>query len=111
MGALKTPILLVFGALAGAYAEESKLDLMPEVQAFVTKAKSLGWKEAGLPKPNTNLELTFALKLQNTGTLKERLQQISDPSSPEYGKYLTREQVQSLTGPRQEDVEAVKKVL
>jgi uncharacterized repeat protein (TIGR03803 family) len=53
------------------------------------------------------LELTIALPLRNAAELNELLQQIYDPSSPNYHKYLTPEQFAQRFGPSQTDYDAL----
>ncbi|XP_030639575.1 tripeptidyl-peptidase 1 [Chanos chanos] len=57
------------------------------------------WVHAGRVSPVEEVELTFALKQQNVERLRELLQQVSDPDSDQYGKYLTLEEVTSLVRP------------
>lgn len=47
------------------------------------------------------------LKQENKEELKNKLDAVSDPKSSEYGKYLTREQVEAMTAAKPEHIEAV----
>jgi len=51
----------------------------------------------------TNLYLAVGLPLRNTEELTTLLQQIYDPSSPQYRHYLTPEQFTEMFGPTEED--------
>ncbi|XP_054653099.1 tripeptidyl-peptidase 1 isoform X2 [Dunckerocampus dactyliophorus] len=57
------------------------------------------WTCVGRLKPSETVELTFALKQQNVDLLEETLKSVSDPDSPQYGKYLPLEEVASLVRP------------
>lgn len=58
-----------------------------------------GWVSLGRVDPEEELSLTFALKQRNLERLSELVQAVSDPSSPQYGKYLTLEDVAELVQP------------
>ncbi|XP_048215399.1 tripeptidyl-peptidase 1 [Perognathus longimembris pacificus] len=58
-----------------------------------------GWASLGRVDPEEELSLTFALKQQNLERLSELVQAVSDPNSPQYGKYLTLEDVAELVRP------------
>ncbi|PRP89109.1 peptidase S8 and S53 domain-containing protein [Planoprotostelium fungivorum] len=61
-------------------------------------------------QPNQQEELTAVihLKQENKEELKNKLDAVSDPKSSEYGKYLTREQVEAMTAAKPEHIDAVK---
>ncbi|KAG5857478.1 hypothetical protein ANANG_G00019880, partial [Anguilla anguilla] len=59
------------------------------------------WSHAGRVAPSDRVELTFALKQQNVDRLRTLLDQVSDPDSPQYGKFLSLEEVASLVRPSQ----------
>eukprot|EP01041_Mallomonas_annulata_P009123 gene9123-18895_t len=50
----------------------------------------------GAPHPDTIHEVTFAVRLQNLDKLELLVNDVSDPDSPNYGKYWTRQQVADL---------------
>src|SRR5208283_4577688 len=54
-----------------------------------------------------SLRLTIALPLRNESKLDEMLQQIYDPQSPAYHKFLSVGEFTDLFGPSQEDYNAV----
>ena len=56
---------------------------------------------------STNLHLAIGLSLRNKEALTNLLQQIYDPTSPNYHKYLTPEQFTEQFGPTKQDYEAV----
>ncbi|KAL0969626.1 hypothetical protein UPYG_G00230010 [Umbra pygmaea] len=59
------------------------------------------WAHVGRVTPTEELDLTFALKQQNVEQLEELLHLVSDPSSAQYGKYVTLEEVSTLVRPSQ----------
>ena len=59
-----------------------------------------------LPGPK-RLQLAIGLPLRNQEALANLLQQIYDPSSPNYRHYLTPEQFTEMFGPTEEDYQAV----
>lgn len=76
-----------------------------------TPAVASSWTVAG-PTPRASLiELTFAVKQQGTQELHDALMRVSSPSSSEYGKHLTNQQVQAMTAPAPEHIDTVLKFL
>ncbi|KAJ8341691.1 hypothetical protein SKAU_G00339820 [Synaphobranchus kaupii] len=59
------------------------------------------WIDAGRVAPSDRVELTLALRQQNVDRLRELLELVSDPHSPQYGKFLSLEEVASLVRPSQ----------
>mmetsp|Transcript_7180 Transcript_7180/g.11684 ORF Transcript_7180/g.11684 Transcript_7180/m.11684 type:complete len:415 (+) Transcript_7180:72-1316(+) len=78
---------------------------------FLEKAQAFGWVSTGPVPEHQHIELTFWLKLTHTHELKEILSKVSDPQSPDYGHYLTKDQADSLTKPTAEHIAVVKKAL
>lgn len=72
---------------------------VPSVVAHLTA-------ESALPATN-NLTLAIGLPLHNTDVLSNLLQQIYDPSSTNYHKYLTPEQFTARFGPTEQDYQTV----
>ncbi|PNI79563.1 TPP1 isoform 3, partial [Pan troglodytes] len=70
-----------------------------------------GWVSLGRADPEEELSLTFALRQQNVERLSELVQAVSDPSSPQYGKYLTLENVADLVRPSPLTLRTVQKWL
>jgi tripeptidyl-peptidase I len=58
-----------------------------------------GWKRVGSPSDDQVLKLQISLAQSNVSYLSSTLQQISDPDSPCYGKYLDRDEVYDLFKP------------
>jgi hypothetical protein len=55
------------------------------------------------------VRFTVALKLHNKPAMKQHFQAVSDPRSASYGKYLSREELDKMYGPKPEEKLAVKK--
>ena len=73
------------------------------------ETKNPNWKAS--TRSDEKIQLTFALKQQNSQNLEKMLLDVSTPSSKNYGKLLTLDQVNKLTAPRPENLETVKKFL
>ncbi|XP_067401007.1 tripeptidyl-peptidase 1-like [Emydura macquarii macquarii] len=58
-----------------------------------------GWSHVGRVAPLDELVLTFALKQQNVEHLAKLVGRVSDPDSPQYGKYLSLEELGALVQP------------
>ena len=57
------------------------------------------------------IELSFAVKQNNTESLFAALEAVSDPSSASYGSHLSNQEVQAMVAPLPEAVQAVMKHL
>ncbi|KAH0000484.1 subtilisin-like protein, partial [Aureobasidium melanogenum] len=66
-----------------------------------------GWSVSGTPDASQSITLKLAVKQQNIDQLEGLLKSVSDPSSPNYGKYYTADQVNALFGPSTGSVDAV----
>ena len=66
-----------------------------------------GWSVSGTPSDSDAITLSIALKQQNIDQLESLLASVSEPSSPNYGKYYTADQVNALFGPQTASVDAV----
>jgi hypothetical protein len=53
------------------------------------------------------LKFVFAIKMRNVDALEKVFWAVSDPSSPQYGKFLSAQEVSGLVAPAPADVEAV----
>uniref|UniRef100_A0A7S4S9L0 subtilisin n=1 Tax=Alexandrium monilatum TaxID=311494 RepID=A0A7S4S9L0_9DINO len=69
------------------------------------------WRNAGPAERGETLELSFFVRQQGLAELERTLLRVSSPSSPEYGQHLRNEEVQRLTAPRAEHLEAVEAFL
>ncbi|KAJ7628119.1 subtilisin-like protein [Mycena rosella] len=66
-----------------------------------------GYTSLGPVSLNQTLTLRFALTQGNITGLEQRLLQISSPSHPDYGKWLSKDEVNAHVTPTQETVDAV----
>lgn len=86
-------------ALQCVYARESRHEgpVMP-----------CGWRESStVVAEDTTLTLFFTLRQQRLDELRRIAHAVSDPHDAEYGQHRTKEEVDELTMPRGEHVEAV----
>lgn len=67
-----------------------------------------GWSVAGNTNPDTILKMQIGLKQSNVKGLEQKLLDISNPSSPNYGKWLNKEQIDSYVKPDEASVNMVK---
>lgn len=67
----------------------------------------VGWKYVERVSPKDQILLTFALKQQNIDKLKEKLEQLSNPASSQYGKYLSLDQLSRMIQPSKKTLQAV----
>ncbi|KAI0713828.1 family S53 protease [Earliella scabrosa] len=66
-----------------------------------------GFSLRGAAEPESTIKLRLALVQSNFPELERRLMDVSTPSSANYGKHLSKAEVQQLVAPRQESVDAV----
>ncbi|KAH8985684.1 subtilisin-like protein [Lactarius akahatsu] len=65
------------------------------------------WVSLGHPPPGITIDLYIALKSHRENALRDTLYQVSEPSHPRYGAYLTNEQLAGLIAPHPETLELV----
>lgn len=92
---------------ASAVDQHAAVRLGP-MSVFETAIVPSKWTEAGNAHPQTTLELQIGLKQSNMEGLEAKMLDISNPSSPNYGKWLTREEIETYTKPQVESVDLVK---
>ncbi len=76
-----------------------------ESRAGAPKGK---WKRGERVDPDAIVPLRIGLAQSNLHTGYDRLMDVSHPSSPNFGKHLTAEQVHALFSPSDETIEAVR---
>ncbi|XP_075440416.1 tripeptidyl-peptidase 1, partial [Ascaphus truei] len=59
----------------------------------------VGWTNTGRVAPSDEVTLTFALKQQHVNKLKDLVGRVSNPKSPQYGHFLSLDEVMSLVQP------------
>ena len=101
---LKISVGLAFlcATIFSGLAAQGMVALPGHVPAAVSRLKP-----AGLLSPSANLNLAIGLPLRNKAALNGLLQQIYDPSSPNYHHYLTPEQFTARFGPTEQDYQKV----
>ncbi|KIK66625.1 hypothetical protein GYMLUDRAFT_37782 [Collybiopsis luxurians FD-317 M1] len=62
---------------------------------------------SGTPDPDTPINLNIALTAQDMAGLEQKLYDVSDPTSPSYGQYLSYEETKAFAGPTPDTVAAV----
>ncbi|XP_078728268.1 tripeptidyl-peptidase 1 [Lampetra fluviatilis] len=67
-----------------------------------------GWHPLGDVAPDSEVELTFALKQQNVEALLAVLDRVSDPASENYGRHLSLDEVGELVRPSEETERTVR---
>jgi len=86
---------------------ESRVEIEPTYLDFEGIAAKKGWKKLDRAEPTAQLEMTVALTLRNVDILEDRLLAAATPGNPEYGHWMTKEEVEELTSPDQNAIEAV----
>ncbi|OCH90803.1 family S53 protease [Obba rivulosa] len=66
-----------------------------------------GFKWSSTPSPSTVLQMRLALVQSDPAGLERALYDVSTPSSPSYGNYLTREEAAAFVAPTSETQQAV----
>ena len=85
-------------ALASPIVDRAAQDLGPnKVVEKVTPPSQ--WKSTGAAHPSTTLQLQIGLKQNNIAGLQKKLADVSNPSSANYGKWLSKEEVETYTSP------------
>ncbi|KAL9080903.1 MAG: hypothetical protein Q9157_000403 [Trypethelium eluteriae] len=95
---------LKFAGLALLLSLQASAAVLVEKLANVPK----GWKIANTPSGDSQMVLQVALAQQNLDQLESKLASVSTPSSASYGQYLNLDEVNSIFGPNNESVTAVK---
>jgi subtilase family serine protease len=67
-----------------------------------------GWSKSSVAvRDNERVKVTIVVKEQGRDEIRSKALAVSDPSSPDYGNFLTRAQVDDITRPKAEDMSAV----
>jgi tripeptidyl-peptidase-1 len=65
------------------------------------------WTPAGAPSAQATMTMQIALKQNNIAGLQAKLADIANPKSPNYGKWLSKQDMETYTSPSTESVQAV----
>lgn len=97
-------VLSGVAVLSSVAAEPATVTLRGHVPAVVARGQA---KLIGDVAPDTVMNISIGLPVRNGVMLEHLIQQVSDPSSPDYGHYLTPEQFTTRFGPTAEDYQAI----
>lgn len=70
-----------------------------------------GWAKHSRPHPDHLISLRIGLPQHNFPLLEKHLYEVSDPDHPRYGEHLSKEEVEALTAPHPESLNALDKWL
>jgi hypothetical protein len=99
--ALLVPLLLAFAHLALGAGHASSIAYVPEA------VRRLHLQPLGRLPGTNQLRLAVALPLRNTNELAHSLQDLYNPASPRFRRFLNPEQFTALFGPTESDYQAV----
>src|ERR1017187_7309854 len=94
-------VLLATALLSSAQTPQVKL-LTGHLPTVISKLQPLGHLEG-----TSRLKLSISLPLHNQAALTNLVEQLYDPASPLYHRYLTAEKFDARFGPTEQDYEAV----
>jgi len=83
------------------------ITLEAEFSGFDNMAAGKGWTLLERADPEIELDLIIALELRNLDILQDRLLAAATPGNPEYGLWLSKEEISELTSPTQDVVDQV----
>jgi hypothetical protein len=95
-------LMLVAACLCVPANVQAQRVRLPKSFAAPSEARSTGQLSA-----SQQISLTISLPLRNRQALEALIKQLHDPSSPQYGKYLTVQQFTEQFGPTQADYDKV----
>ncbi len=81
--------------------------LVAAAATITVSAVRPGWEVVGEADPSSRIQLTFAIKNRNIDLLAAQTLRAADPRSLEYGRWLTMQDVATLTAPKPEHIAAV----
>lgn len=95
-------------AMATAALGTPLADRAPSFSVVETANVPPTWKNVGAADPGMMLQMQIGLKQQNMDGLQAKLLELSNPKSSSYGKWLSKEQLESYTRPDAKSTAAVK---
>jgi len=97
----------IVACAAAQFAGSKQLPRHPLVEIELEQ-----WQRVGKPSSGAEvMEVTFAIKQTNLDALERKLKMASTPGSPEYGNYMTFEEMSKIAYGRPESVDAVLRAL
>lgn len=97
-------VLSGFAVVSSLAADPATVTLRGHVPAVVARGKA---QALGQVAPDTMINLSIGLPVRNRETLDHLVQQVSDPSSSEYGHFLTPAEFTKRFGPTEQQYQAV----
>jgi len=82
-------------------------EMRVQMETDLPESHGSSWVRTNRVTPDTRLKLLFALKQKNLDVLDKMFWEVSDPQHPNYGKYLTMQQVNALVAPPKENIKAL----
>ncbi|KZV69230.1 family S53 protease-like protein [Peniophora sp. CONT] len=98
---------LAFIAVALPFASATLLSARTMVLHERRETVPTGFVKVGAAPKQETLTLRLGLVQGDMSALEERLYAVSTPSSSEYGKFLSKEEVESFVTPKQETIDSV----
>ncbi|KAI9057998.1 subtilisin-like protein [Trametes sanguinea] len=99
--------LLAFVLLGVATATPSQADASAFSVHELRQAVPSGFTQVGPAPPETTISLRLALAESNPNGVIDALYSVSDPDSPSYGQYLSKDEVERFVAPQPATTEAV----
>ncbi|KAF2158993.1 hypothetical protein M409DRAFT_38027 [Zasmidium cellare ATCC 36951] len=90
-------------ATALAVPLERKAEYAVHSEHFVPR----GWRRLDTPRPDDTIALRLGLKQGSFHELERHLYEVSDPDHPRYGQHLSHGDIQGLTRPSEDALDAV----
>jgi len=81
--------------------------LEPEFSGIEEMVANKGWTRLHRADPDQELNMIIALELQNLDVLEKRLLAAATPGNPEYGHWLSKDEISDLTSPPQNVIDTV----
>lgn len=101
-------ICVAFAAAAGTRAAPATANHGPLTLFTELKQQPSMWKSEGAADKGAMITAQIGLKQSNIPGLQAKLLDISNPENPNYGKWLSQEEIAAFTAPAAGNVEAVK---
>ncbi|KAL3963207.1 hypothetical protein ACCO45_000211 [Purpureocillium lilacinum] len=108
---MKHSLILLSGLFAGALGAPASTGAHVLHQKRDEEHRYHDWVKRDSLHPDTKVPVSIALTQRNVERGMDLVMEVSDPDSPSYGKYYTRDQIRDLFAPTDESVSTVKRWL
>lgn len=101
---------LLLPALVASLAAASPMSQQSQAQMVTKQALDTvpaGWELKAAAPADMKIDMHIRLKEQNLDQLEQRVLQVSDPDHTDYGKHMSKAEIDTLTAPTKKDVDAV----